>query len=63
MQVNPISNYNAQTPQFKAHIPNTLGKKSADALAERFLASKDAIKIDIANKYLAGIKNLKILKK
>lgn len=63
MQVNPISNYNVQTPNFKAHIPNTLGKKSADALAEKFLASKDSIKIDIANKYLAGIKKLENSKK
>ena len=63
MQVNHISNYNAQTPNFKAHIPNTLGKKSADALAEKFLASKDSIKIDIANKYLAGIKKLEKSKK
>ena len=63
MQVNPISNYNVRTPNFKAHIPNTLGKKSADALAEKFLASKDSIKIDIANKYLAGIKKLENTKK
>ena len=63
MQVNPISNYNTQTPNFKAHIPNTLGKKSADALAKKFLASKDSIKIDIANKYLAGIKKLENSKK
>jgi len=56
-------NNNVQTSNFKAHIPNTLGKKSADALAEKFLASKDSIKIDIANKYLAGIKKLENSKK
>ena len=59
MLVNPISNYNIQTPQFKAWIPNTVGKKSADALAKEFLASGDKTKINFANHYLDAIKNLK----
>ena len=59
MQVNPISNYNAQTPQFKARIPNTVGKRSADALAKEFLASGDKTKIKFANHYLDAIKKLK----
>ena len=58
MKVMRLSNYKVKSPNFKAHLPNTLGKKSADALAKEFLASEDKDKVEFANKYLNSIKKL-----
>ncbi len=62
MQVNLNTKNNVHT-NFKARIPNTLGKRSADALAKEFLASGDKTKVNFASEYLNAIKQLKQNKK
>ncbi|MBR3889165.1 hypothetical protein IKJ53_01490 [bacterium] len=52
------NNYSINQPVFKAHVPNTLGKKSVDVLAKKFLESGNKIEMNYANKYFEGIKKL-----
>lgn len=53
------TNYSSTQPSFTAYIPNTLGKKSADALAKKLISSGEETEVKFAQNYYKAIKQLK----